>query len=157
MHVADDQRERLAARAGLTELRECLADPGDGRREHPPIAQHLFEDEAVGGIVVDDQNPRAVDDRRLDGSHRRRLFLSQSEPGREVKRAPLADLAFRPDPPAHQFHESGRNGQTQAGAAEPTRGGGVGLLEGAEDDAEFVLGDSDSRVADREVEDDLAV
>ncbi len=48
---------------------------------------------------------------------------------------------------AHQLGQALADGQAQAGAAEPTSSGGVGLTEGLEQPAHAIRRDADARVA----------
>ena len=73
-------------------------------------------------------------------------------PHREVEGAALADHAVDPDPAAHHAHQAPRDGQPQPGAAVAARRGGVGLLEGLEDERLLFRRDADPRVRDRDVE-----
>ncbi len=69
---------------------------------------------------------------------------------REVERASQRAVAFHPNPAAHHLHQLGADREPQARSAEAARSGPVGLLERFEDDALFVGGDPDARIADGE-------
>ena len=66
--------------------------------------------------------------------------------------AAAADLAFDPDPPAHQADQAGGNGQPQPRSAMPPGRRAVGLLEHAEDGRLFFRGNADARIAHGEVQ-----
>ena len=124
---------------------------------HPPALEDLFEDQAIGGVVVDHQHSRVVDGRRTDVPLFAGFFLGQLEPGREVEGAAAADFAFDPDPPSHEVHQPRGDRQSQAGAAETAGGRAVGLLEDLEDHLLLLRRHADARIADGEVQHDLAV
>ena len=60
-------------------------------------------------------------------------LVGNPQPGGEAECAPLPLFAFQVDPPAHQFHDTTRNSQSQSRAPEPPRGGAVGLFKDIED------------------------
>ena len=99
--------------------RRGLAAPSSprstARRFHAPAREHLFEDAAVGGVVVDDERreaAREVGGRRSAGDAPRLGWRPKR--GGEVERAAASGLALDPDPPAHQLD--------QARARSPGRG-----------------------------------
>src|SRR5207247_8786129 len=78
--------------------------------------------------------------------------ISDVEGDREVERTARSWLALDPDPSPHQLDERGGDGQTEAGAAELTRGRSVGLTEGFEDGLVFFRRDADPGIGDAEVQ-----
>ena len=70
----------------------------------------------------------------------------------EVEGTPFAGLAFHPDLPSHHPHQSGRDGQTQAGTSEATIGGLVCLGKRFKNAGLTLLGYPDAGVADLEVD-----
>ncbi|GAA3067988.1 hypothetical protein GCM10020254_09650 [Streptomyces goshikiensis] len=64
----------------------------------------------------------------------------------EGEGAALARCALRGDGPAEELGDLTADGEPEAGAAVLAAGGAVGLLEGAEDGFQLLLGDADSRV-----------
>ena len=62
-----------------------------------------------------------------------------------------APRTLHPDSSAHQLYEPARNGEPQAGAPIFPCGGGIRLLESAEDDTLFFGCDSDAGIGYREV------
>src|SRR5947209_15624772 len=73
----------------------------------------------------------------------------------EGEGAALARRTVHGDGSAHEGHQPGSNGQTQAGAAILAGGGGVLLLECPEDTLLLVGRNADAGVAHREAEADL--
>src|SRR5258708_32878818 len=69
-----------------------------------------------------------------------------------MERAAGARLALDPDSSAHEAHECGRDGQAEAGAAEPARGRSIGLAEGLEDGGVLLRRDADPRVGDADMQ-----
>jgi hypothetical protein len=69
-----------------------------------------------------------------------------------MERAAGAWLALDPEPPAHQAHQRRRDGQAEAGAAEPPRRRSVRLAERLEDSLVFPGRDTDARVGDAELQ-----
>ena len=51
---------------GVVEQGQRFGSAGGQIDDHVPGAQHALEDTAVGGIVVDHQNPHAAQDFRTD-------------------------------------------------------------------------------------------
>ncbi len=114
------------------------------RRLHSPIGEHVLKDTSVGAVVIDHQHGDAGQTFGSDPRVRRRTFGDAKTDG-EMELAPLADLAFDPKRPAHEFDQLHRDGQSQAGAAVATRGRCVGLAERFKNLLLFFAGDSDRR------------
>src|SRR5439155_22146940 len=93
--------------AGLPQLPKRVLGARREMRPHAPTGQHLFEDEAVGRIVIDDQHPQTPQVYRL--LRRRDLGDSDRPPEArgEVKDAPPADLALEPESPVHEAYQLG--------------------------------------------------
>ena len=108
----------------------ALVASGDRRRCHAPAREHLVEDAAIGGIVIDHEHAQALERFTADRARRGRGLVRRVEVGGEMKRAALADCALDPHPAVHQLHEPLRDRQTEAGAAIAARGGAVRLGEG---------------------------
>ncbi len=121
---------------------------GDGD-VHAASREHFAVCFATGGMRMHDQGRQVGTDRvacrpRLD-------IVTAVESGREMKRAALAHFTVDPDPSLHQLDQLGGDGESQSRAAEPPRGGGVGLAEGFENVLLLVLGNADSRITHDEV------
>ena len=149
--VEQDEGERLAgALQGGQRRRPAVGD----RRPHPPVREHLLEDEPVRGVVVHDEDGQPVDPGRLGPGRRRDRSAGRGEPGGEVERAPLADLALQPDAAAHHLDQPGRDRQAQPGAAVLAGGRGVRLRERPEQLRLLLRGDADAGVPNLEVQSD---
>jgi hypothetical protein len=122
-----------------------------GDRLHPPAAEHVDQDPAVGSVVVDDQH-RQADQAQAPGPHPGQRPGRPAEPRGEVEGTPPAGLALGPDPPAHQLDEPHADGQSQPGPAVLPSGRAVGLDERLEDGPELLRGDADPGVGHTEVE-----
>ena len=146
------QRERLAGAGGFLHRRERRPATGYHRRLHAPVGQHLCEDAAVRGIIVNHQYGQVLHVHSLGQRLRRRPCL-QAEACREVEGASCADFALDPDPAAHQGDELRRNCQPQSRAAKLARRGTVGLREGVEDHVLLFGGNPDAGVTHREMQD----
>jgi hypothetical protein len=152
-HAAVEEHEREGAAPGgaVPEGVHGRHAVAGGRRLHLPAAQPLHEDVAVGGVVIDDQYREVAErGRRLRG--RLRGVRLNPEAGGEGEGAALARLAVHGDPPAHQGHEPGSDGQSKAGAAVLARRRGVLLLERLEDCCLLLGRDADAGVGDGEVQ-----
>ena len=77
------------------------------------------------------------------------------EPCGEGERAAPPRLALHTDLAAHQADQPRGDGQAQAGAAVPSRGGAVHLFEGPEDPVQIVGRDADTGVGHHEAENGL--
>ena len=75
----------------------------------------------------------------------------------DAELASLSDDALHLNLAAHEADESRDDGQSQARPAEPSRRGGVDLLEGFKDVRESVRGDARPRIRNHEVHDDSPV
>src|SRR6266851_5103764 len=113
-----------------------------------PSSQRVHEDAAADGMVFHHQSPQPLEVYRPLFALRRRL---QAETYREVKNAPLARLAFDPDPSVHHFHQTRRDRQSQSRAPVNTRRRSIALQERRKDGGLFFLVDADSRVAHGEI------
>ena len=130
--VGDHDVKLLRPVGGASEKSQCARRVGDRRRCHAPAREHLVEDAAIGGIVIDHEHAQALERFPADRARRGRGLVRRVEVGGEMKRAALADGAFDPHPAVHQLHEPLRDRQTEAGAAIAARGGAVRLREGLE-------------------------
>ena len=92
-----------------------------------------------------------------DALRRRSRGALFAEDGREPEGRPPALDALDADLAAHQLDEALGDGQSQPRAAEPARGRGVHLLEGAEQEPDLVLGNADARVPHLEAGFELVV
>jgi hypothetical protein len=141
-----DVGERAAGR-GPPEQRQCRLGIGSDRHGHAVAHQLALQDQAVGGVVVDDQRRLPVEraERRLRPG---RQVGPGRQPGREPERAPLAGGAADPDGAAHHLDKSLGDGQPQARASVVPGGRGVGLHEGLEQPLLVLFGDAHPGVAD---------
>ena len=153
--LADEPGDFEATRHGGVQIEyghgERLA-PGGGvleRGDHGRGVAHRLRADAPAGERFDDvhaprvqadghkaADPAGQRDRRLggDGAGEGELRREVEDTARSARsgRAICAG-AFEPHPAAHQRHEAGADGQSQAGAAVLPGGGTVGLLERLED------------------------
>ena len=118
-HVSVEQheRERLAAGDRRGQFAQGIVCVLDDRRTHPPVLQHLFEDAAVRGVVIDDEYPQVFEHDRhklVFGM----LMCLQLETRGEVERTAASDFALDPDLTMHQAHEPSRNRQPRAYTSE---------------------------------------
>src|SRR5579871_4617463 len=72
-----------------------------------------------------------------------------------MKRAPLADFAVQPDAAAHQFHKTGRNGETESGAAVAARHTAVSLSKFFKNDEVLFRRDADAGIGNSEMENEF--
>ena len=119
-----------------------------------PGVEHAGDDLAVGRVVVHREDAHAGDVDRLEalvgGGQRRGVLLREA--GGEPERRAGARLALDADLAAHELDEAPADGQAEAGAAVPPRGGGVGLRERLEQHVELLGRDADAGVAHREAQ-----
>ncbi len=125
---------RLAGRPShLGEGRGRVRRLGD--RAAPGPEEHRCE-EAVGPVVVDDEDPCIG---RVEGRRGGRFrFLSSLEGDGEPEGRPPALLAFHADPPSHKLDELLRDREAEARAAVLSRRGAVALGERREERLESV-------------------
>ena len=142
----------FAAAAACPRAASAASPPSTASGRIPQLPQHLFEDAAVGGVVIDHEHRQVVQPFRLRRRRPGHRAVRQAEAGREVEGAALADRALDPDPAAHHLHQLRGDGQAQAGAAVLARGGGVGLGEGLEDQPLLFGRDADAGVAHLEMQ-----
>src|SRR4029077_17665724 len=74
------------------------------------------------------------------------------ETGREMKSGSVPLFALHPDAAFHHLDQSPGDGQSQTGSTVPARGRAVGLSERLEDGGLFFRCDTDTRVADTEMQ-----
>ena len=102
----------------------------------------------VGGVVIDHehavQRPQGIGALRRTGT-----MACLAKRAVNQKRAAFAGLALDADLAAHQLDQLLADGQAEAGAAVPARGGAVGLREALEDAACLLRRDADAGVGDR--------
>ena len=148
VHVEQDEVERLSLPMRASEEHEAIRS---ARREHAvraPLQQHVVENAAISGVVVDDQHPMLGQvERRVSNHHLARFRQGRSD----VEAAAEADFALQPDPAAHHRNQLRRDGEPEAGAAVLPRGRPVRLLESREDACLFLEGDADARIGHLEV------
>src|SRR5581483_10108394 len=89
--------------------------------------------------------------------HRRRRRHWKLEQRGEVEGAAAALLALHPEPAAHHLHQSGRDGESQAGAAIFPGGGAFSLAEGFENALLLFYRDPYSCVGDAEMSQAVAL
>jgi hypothetical protein len=131
--VEEGEREGRVAVARLAHRRERGVAPVDHGGTHPEAAQALLEDAPIRRVVVHDEHrhPRQVRERVRDGGDARvEAYLAGQV---EVDGRAPARLALDRQLPLHHRHELGRDREPEARAPEATRGGAVGLHEGAEE------------------------
>src|SRR5260221_13121141 len=85
--------------------------------------------------------------RRGDRRARRDLEFS-----REMETAAAAGFTLEPDATADHSYQARRDRQPQSRSAEAARGGAIRLRERMEDDFVLILGNTDARVHDRELQ-----
>ena len=102
---------------------------------------------ADGGVAAD-QEDAFIPEIRRGGRLVRRVVVHHHRGG---EAAPFARLALHLDETIHGQHEATHDVQAEAGAAEASRRGGVGLREGFEDAFQAIGGDADAAVLDRAV------
>ena len=82
-----------------------------------PGLQPMRQTAAIGGVVVDDEGrvpfPQGQGRQCFSGFH---AGIAALEEHGEMERAADAGFALDPDGAPHQLHQSGANGQSQAGA-----------------------------------------
>ena len=66
--------------------------------------------------------------------------------GSEMEPAALALFTLHPNSSVHELNKSGRNGETQAGAAVSATHGSVSLRKGLKDRGLFFYRNSDARI-----------
>ena len=162
MHV----RQHQGVTAGAPGLKALAAVFGAfaGVAGQGQLAGH---DQAVGGVVVDDQHQAALGPGLFDAGqgpgqetlgrvgrglgfelslHAPRQHQVQADGGAGPRRAVHADLA------AHQFRQAPGDDQAQAGAAVATGGAALGLGEGLEQPGLLFRGDADAGIGDPEAQ-----
>ena len=152
-HVVVEQNQSDGMRGLVGCLQRVSGDCGGvgQHRSHVPVLQHLAQDAAVREVVVHDQH-RQVEQRFEFRRFVPMLIVGDFQFGGEVKRRTTTGFAFDPDLAVHHFHELSRDRQAQPRAAEPSCRRGFGLLERTENLDQLVGGNSDPRVADREMQ-----
>ena len=179
VRVHERHGERLAARRGPPQQLQGALPALRHRQDQAPLARHLAQRLALGGAVVDHQQPpaaqhawdaargrevgarggsgrrgSAADPRRVGGrrcaGRPRRL-----EARGEMERAALARVALHPQPPAHHRHELGADREAQPGPAVVSRRRAVRLREGLEDHTLELLRYPDPGVAHLHAQDAL--
>src|SRR5713101_7843977 len=100
---------------------------------HAPAPEHLFQDAAVGGVIVHHEHRQVL---QVDSTSSRRLFWRSFEPAeisRKVEGTALTGLALHRESATHQFHQASRDGQSESGPPIPPRRGVIGLFKRFED------------------------
>ncbi len=110
---------RFASRRGGSQGSQCRRPVRHGNRPRAPARHDLVENQAVGGVVVHDQDrqPFQPANVRFDGT--RCVLGLHAQHGRERESAAPARLALDPDTSPHQLHQLGRDRQPEPRAAEP--------------------------------------
>src|SRR6516164_7037051 len=115
MHVEDGKIETLPR----VDPGECFARRRCRAGLHAPLGCLQLEHAAIRRVVVDDQEPLALE-YRLDAEERplpRGRELAERRDHTEAERRALAfAVARRPHLPAHQFRETLADRETEAGA-----------------------------------------
>ena len=124
--------------------------PSTATGRAPQFVRTSFQDQAVGGVVVHDQDRQPLQAGSVRHRRRQRAVLGlDAQRDREPEGAAHARLALDPDPSSHQLDQLGRDRQAQPRAAEPAGRRAVGLLERLEDRLQLLGGDADPGVGDR--------
>ena len=145
----------VAALRSRTHELECAHGVGRLVGAHPPGPELLPQDQAVRGVVVDDQGPQRIE---LGNLHVRVLLpILLAQRNLDPEGASPVDHALHAHRAPHQLHELLDDRQPEAGAAEPARRRRVGLREGVEQPLEIVGGDAYARVDHVEAELDLVL
>jgi hypothetical protein len=111
----------------------------------------MREQFAVGGVVIEDQDPFAGE--LIHPGFVRRLAGFGRQVQYDGKGAAEVRLRSGGEGAPHEFGEQVRNSESQAGAAVATGGGIVDLREGLKELADFISGNTDSGVGDLKFED----
>ena len=148
-HVEQGEIEAGSALGGVAQGTEGLV-PGFGLAAlGPGRPQELAQDDAVGRVVVDDQDSGSRQTRLL-ATVGKRLVLGCLESGGEPEGRPFARLAGDAELAVHHGDELLGDRQAEPGAAEPAGDRAVGLLERCEQLGLPVGVDADARVPDLE-------
>src|SRR5262245_27520573 len=92
-----------------------------------PAFEHLFEDEPVGGVVVDHQCPHVSQHRRVAIRRRKLLLGYLAAWNLEVEVATGANRALYRDTAPHDVDQAAADRQAESGAAILAGRGTVGL------------------------------
>ena len=118
------------------------------------VLQVGYRDRTVIGGVLDQKNMQRPQRRMGTGAVRHGRApggpCADLEGYGKRKHATLADFAFDPDAPAHQFHQALGNRQPQSRAAVPASGRRVGLGESLKHGTQLLARNADAGVRDRE-------
>ena len=154
------QYRELGVRRGLADARHGLQTVLLERRQrretilgefdsHLPALEDLFEDLAVDRVVIDNQHPHPLHQRRFAAPGR---LVAQPEAGSKAKCAAHALPALDPDAAPHHLDQLLRDRQTQPRAAEATRSRAIDLAEGVENLRLLIGGYADPRIAHRDLQ-----
>ena len=105
---------------------------GRHRRPHVPAGEHLLEDAAIGGVVVDDEDAQALERLTADRASAAAAACGVSKSAVKWNVLPLPTVALDPHAAAHQLDQPQRDRQAEAGAAVAPRRRAVRLGEGLE-------------------------
>src|SRR5262245_10782925 len=110
MDIEQNQSERLLCLISGFQFLQCGQTVGDSDRLQSTTSQCLFQNSAVRGVVVNNQNPAAMQ-LMYRGIKTTGWGFFNSEPRREVKATALSQFTFNPNPSTHHADNVRRNGQ----------------------------------------------
>ncbi len=117
------------------------------------VLQLVTEHFATAGVVIH-QHQRLTCPSRRQALCTKRGIDQGMKPDIKAESAAVPELAVDADVAAHHAHQAAADGQTQASAAKPAHGAGVGLGEHIKNQGLLVGGDADAGVFDRELQPD---
>ena len=156
LHIEDREIERRALGGGLVELEQRLETVGGAGVADLPGGELVFEDAAVGDVVVHHQHAQAGEPggRRTRGG---RTGRGLGQPHGEPERRTFSHLALHADLAAHAGGELARNGEAEPGAAVFPRDGRIALRKGMEKRVPDFRRDADAGVGDGETQRGVAL
>ena len=152
-HMVIQQDEPVAAgrfRQRL-DLLDRLGSTRDESWLHSPSTQGALEEPAVGGIVVNDKNPHALEADPGPVNCRAAAAIPCPEPAGEMEGAADTRLTLNPDPATHHVNKPRADGEAKPRASELPGRGGSGLRKGLEYFDPAFRENTDPRIPDREV------
>lgn len=150
--IEEDEVEGGMVERGGLEMAEGIEAGGDGDGGEAPGGEEALEDDAVGGVVIDDERAETGEAMR-GGGFGGDGFEGAAEAGGEMEAAAASEGTFGPDIALHEADELGGDGEAESGAAVAPGEGSVDLDERLEDGIEFGGGDAAAGIGDGEVED----
>ena len=114
--------------------------------------EHAKGEFLVHGVILGEEDAQRRDEAIERGFGGGLLWLrfGSIEAQGKGKATAIAGLTIDGDFSAHHFDEAAADGEAESGAAVGPIGGAIGLTEGFKDNAEFVFGDADAGVGNKE-------